>query len=136
MPRIVTLLIAITCVFSLPATAQDLGGIEFANSCAQCHGQDAKGDGPVAPHLLAPPPDLTALSQQNDGVFPIANVYSIIDGTADVAVHGGRDMPVWGDRYVTEMLEDTSVHYSWSEARAIALNRVLALVEYIASIQE
>lgn len=120
----------------LPAVAQDLGTIEFINSCAQCHGVDGKGDGPVSPHLLNAPPDLTVLSQMNGGVFPIEEVYSIIDGTADVAVHGGRDMPVWGDRYMTEMREDITAHYSWSEARAYALNRVLVLVEYLASIQE
>jgi mono/diheme cytochrome c family protein len=128
--------LAVTALLGMPATAQDLGAIEFSNSCATCHGADGKGDGPVSSQLLNTPPDLTALSQINDGVFPIANVYSIIDGTADVAVHGGRDMPVWGDRYMTEMLDDTTAHYSWVEARAYALNRVLALVEYIASIQE
>ena len=121
---------------TLPCSAQDLGAIEFANSCAQCHGADAKGDGPVSPYLLNPPPDLTTLSLMNEGVFPLADVYSIIDGTADVAVHGGRDMPVWGDRYMSEMREDVTAHYSWSEARAYALTRVLALVEYIAAIQQ
>lgn len=120
----------------VPAGAQDLGAIEFANSCAQCHGADGKGDGPVAPYLLNTPPDLTVLSQRNDGVFPIAEVYSVIEGTADVAVHGGRDMPVWGDRYVTEALEDEKAHYSWVESRAYALNRLLALVQYVALIQE
>lgn len=127
---------AAAVLLGLPAAAQDVGAVEFANSCAQCHGADGKGDGPVSPHLLNAPPDLTALSQMNGGVFPIASVYSIIDGTADVAVHGGRDMPVWGDRYMTEMRDEATAHYSWVEARAYAQNRVLALVEYIASIQE
>ncbi len=136
MPRTSVFVLAAAALFAMPAAAQDLGAIEFANSCAQCHGLDGKGDGPVSPHLLTAPPDLTVLSRLNDGVFPIANVYSIIDGTADVAVHGGRDMPVWGDRYMTEMREDITAHYSWSEARAYALNRVLVLVEYLASIQE
>ena len=121
---------------TFPCNAQDLGVIEFANSCAQCHGANAKGDGPVSAYLLNPPPDLTTLSLMNDGVFPLADVYSIIDGTADVAVHGGREMPVWGDRYMSEMREDVTAHYSWSEARAYALTRVLALVEYIATIQQ
>lgn len=121
---------------TLPCSAQELGAMEFANSCAQCHGADAKGDGPVSPYLLNAPPDLTALSLMNDGVFPLADVYAIIDGTADVAVHGGRDMPVWGDRYTREMLEDTTAHYSMSDARAHALVRVLALVEYISTIQQ
>ena len=131
-----TVLAAVVAVFAVPAVAQDLGAIEFANSCAQCHGADGKGDGPVSPHLLNAPPDLTVLSKINDGVFPIARVYEIIDGTADVAVHGGRDMPVWGDRYMTQMRSDATAHYSWLEARAYAQNRVLALVEYIATIQE
>lgn len=125
-----------TVSLGLPAGAQDLGAIEFANSCAQCHGADGKGDGPVTPHLLNLPPDLTVLSQMNGGVFPLTDVYSVIDGKADVAVHGGRDMPVWGDRYMTEMREDVTAHYSWADARAYALTRVLALVEYLASIQE
>ena len=108
-------------VLGMPAAAQDLGTIEFMNSCAQCHGIDGKGDGPVTPHLLTPPPDLTVLSQMNGGVFPIADVYSIIDGTADVAVHGGRDMPVWGETF--EVVGDTKeeaeqrirqlAHYVW-----------------------
>lgn len=118
------------------ANAQDLGAIEYSNSCAVCHGQDGKGDGPVSSQLLNTPPDLTVLSKMNGGVFPIADVYAIIDGTADVAVHGGRDMPIWGDRYMTEMQDDPTAHYSWAEARAYALNRVLALVEYLSSIQE
>lgn len=136
MPGHKTILVALVAMLGLPAAAQDLGAIEFANSCAQCHGVDGKGDGPVSPHLLNAPPDLTVLSKTNDGVFPIARVYEIIDGTADVAVHGGRDMPVWGDRYMTEMRSDATAHYSWAEARAYAQNRVLALVEYIATIQE
>lgn len=136
MSKTMNVALILAALLALPAGAQDLGAIEFANSCAQCHGPDGKGDGPVSAHLLNAPPDLTALSQMNGGVFPIADVYSIIDGTADVAVHGGRDMPVWGDRYMTEMREDTTAHYSWAEARAYAQNRVLALVEYIASIQE
>ena len=131
-----TVFVALVAILGLPAAAQDIGAIEFGNSCAQCHGADGKGDGPVSPYLLNAPPDLTMLSKTNDGVFPIARVYSIIDGTADVAVHGGRDMPVWGDRYMTEMRSDATAHYSWIEARTYAQSRVLALVEYIATIQE
>ena len=136
MSRIVTIALMLATSLGLPVGAQDLGAIEFANSCAQCHGADGKGDGPVSPHLLNTPPDLTLLSRMNGGVFPLEDVYSVIDGRADVAVHGGRDMPVWGDRYMTEMQADATAHYSWAEARAYALTRVLALVEYISSIQE
>lgn len=130
------LAIAVSALAAVPAVAQDLGEREYSNSCAVCHGVDGKGDGPLSSQLLNTPPDLTVLSQMNGGVFPLANTYSIIDGTADVALHGGRDMPVWGDRYVFEMQSDSTADYSLVEARAVALTRVLALVEYLASIQQ
>jgi hypothetical protein len=38
------------------------------------------------------------LAQENQGVFPYRRVYEIIDGTSQVAGHGTRDMPVWGER--------------------------------------
>lgn len=136
MLKIGLLACGLAVILGSPSSAQNLGAIEYSNSCATCHGQDGKGDGPVSSQLLNTPPDLTVLSKMNGGVFPIADVYAIIDGTADVAVHGGRDMPIWGDRYMTEMRDDPTAHYSWVEARAYALNRVLALVEYLSSIQE
>jgi hypothetical protein len=47
-------------------------------------------------------------------------------------VHGTRDMPVWGDRYMREMISPESrdfVSKEWAEA--IVRRRILALVEYI-----
>jgi hypothetical protein len=32
-------------------------------------------------------------------VFPFVRVFEMIDGRLDVAMHGSREMPVWGDRY-------------------------------------
>ena len=46
----------------------------FEFYCASCHGRDGKGHGRVAPALKMPPPDLTALAQQNRGTFPAARV--------------------------------------------------------------
>ena len=43
----------------------------FRAYCASCHGMDAKGNGPVAPALKAPVPDLTTLAKRNRGVFPV-----------------------------------------------------------------
>lgn len=71
----------------------------FRNYCAACHGQRARGDGPVASSLRKPPADLTLLAQRNDGTFSRETVYRIIDGRDPVAGHGGGDMPIWGDAF-------------------------------------
>jgi mono/diheme cytochrome c family protein len=55
----------------LPATADSAaeGQRLFMMYCAACHGQHAKGDGPVAEKFIAPPPDLTSefIRARSDG---------------------------------------------------------------------
>ena len=112
------------------------GRNEFLRSCASCHGVSGKGDGPVAKSLRPPPSDLTRLSAANNGVFPVSRVHEVIDGRIERLVHGTRDMPVWGDRYMQEMTSRESrdfVSKEWNEA--IVRRRILALVEYISTLQ-
>src|SRR6516162_4559903 len=83
-----------------------------------------------------PPSDLTRLSEANNGVFPVSRVHEVIDGRIERLVHGTRDMPVWGDRYMQEMISPESrdwVSKEWNEA--IVRRRILALVEYISTLQ-
>ena len=99
------------CVFSVAASmligaasvakaqGAEIGKFEYLNSCASCHGTTGKGDGPVVKSLIKPPTDLTKLSETNSGVFPFARVYDVIDGRFELATHGTRDMPVWGEVY-------------------------------------
>lgn len=121
------------------AAAQDdsqLGKIEFMRSCASCHGMDGKGHGPVAKTLKHPPADLTKLSENNKGVFPISRVYGVIDGRIQVIVHGPRQMPVWGDIYTQAIKERAPRDFMSKEMNDIlARVRILTLVEYISSIQ-
>ena len=42
----------------------------YGELCAVCHGTGAKGDGPAAPAIEMPVPDLTVLGATNNGVFP------------------------------------------------------------------
>lgn len=131
--------IAALLVSASAVAAQDgtsLGEMEYNNSCVVCHGTDGKGGGPFAQHLATRPPSLTTLAQSNDGVFPVSDVYAIIDGSADVSLHGGRSMPIWGRRYAADLQSDMSAYYSPEEAKAFATTRILALIEYLASIQE
>ena len=78
------------------------GAQTFRTYCASCHGLRAKGDGAVAPSLKVPPPDLTLLAKQNNGVFPAERVRQIIEGKG-VAAHGERTMPVWGDVFARKI---------------------------------
>ena len=111
------------------------GKREYVNSCATCHGMDGKGEGPVPSllkgYLTDDPSDLTTLAKRNNGQFPWEHVVRVIDGRADVKVHGSRDMPVWGWRY-----RRGSGGVENPTAELIARGRILNLAEYLKSMQE
>jgi mono/diheme cytochrome c family protein len=79
-----------------PSTSAASGKQMFNAYCASCHGVDAKGDGPAASALKSPPADLTQLAKSNGGKYPALRVSSALTGTAELAAHGNKDMPVWG----------------------------------------
>lgn len=117
------------------AAAQDMevilgGEIEYQNSCAVCHGVDAKGQGLLSRFLTVRPADLTLLSKKNSGTFPFWQTYRTIDGRETVPPHGTREMPVWGDRFRNQAGGNDSA------SRAQAAGRILALVFYLQYIQE
>jgi hypothetical protein len=102
-------------------------------SSASCHGTDAKGKGPVADTLKKEPADLTQISKKNGGEFDSGDVARMIDGQADVAGHGPREMPVWG----VEFAESVSKGNQGSTQGARYANAsIVQLVRYIESIQE
>ena len=76
------MLASLAAGFAAAAQAEelDVGKSEFQSSCASCHGTDAKGKGPVSDQLKIPPPDLTMLARNNNGVFPSTALYETIDG--------------------------------------------------------
>lgn len=107
--------------FNTSVWAQDAdpGKTAFLSNCAPCHGVDAKGSGVFSAELKLnePPPDLTGLAKRNDGVFPARAINEIIDGTALLAAHGTREMPIWGF--------DVMVR-----------SRISAIVDYLSRIQK
>jgi len=108
-----------------PKTPVELSGKEmFKTYCAACHGEDAKGHGPVAPALKVPPPDLTALSKGNNGKFPEEHFVSVLKNGVNEAVHGTADMPIWGPIFST-----------LNTQRLVTL-RMSNLTHYLESIQE
>ena len=74
------------------------GASIFRNYCAACHGLDGRGNGPVSKALKREIPDLTRLSQRNDGAFPAIHVRNTIMFGADdlLPAHGSKEMPIWG----------------------------------------
>lgn len=130
---------AVAACMAIPSTVQaqdiEIGQREFMNSCAQCHGAGGKGDGYLAGFLDTPIPDLTALQANNGGVFPVSQVYAIIDGSATMGVHGTSEMPAWGDRYSIEGNTALGSEFSAEDRAAFVRGRILALVEYISTLQ-
>jgi mono/diheme cytochrome c family protein len=105
--------------------AQPDGSALFRDYCANCHGANGRGNGPMTAQLRRQPPDLTQYARRNGGVFPEARVARIIDGR-DVPAHGSGEMPVWGDVFNRQPDADGAA------VRA----RVEALSKFLASIQE
>ena len=60
-------------VLALPVQADDVdaGRDLYQNHCATCHGIEATGQGPMRPVLTVQPVDLTRLSVNNGGDFPL-----------------------------------------------------------------
>lgn len=110
------------------------GELEFRLYCAQCHGVEATGNGPVARALTKRPANLRLLTRKNGGVFPAQEIRDFVDGTKDVAAHGNREMPIWGlvfqHRPGTNR-DNPAPPISQTEVA----DRIEALVDYIRSIQ-
>lgn len=134
--RMIGVLVGLAVWLPSATLAQQIGQLEYRESCAQCHGVSGTGDGPLADYLNVPIPDLTALQSENGGVFPVTLVYQIIDGPVSSGVHGTSVMPAWGTRFQARgrLVENPS--FTDSEAEVYARFRIVALVEYLASIQQ
>ena len=128
--------VANSAVGAAPAVREgisfELGRRDFRNYCAACHGIGGKGDGTMAEFLTLKMPDLTLLSRRNMGPFPREKVIGIIDGRADVKVHGARDMPVWGDWFDSEAAAPKTDRKAREE---IVRERIESLVTFLQTIQ-
>ena len=108
------------------------GGIEYQQACAACHGASGHGDGPVAPYMSVPVPDLTKIAERRGGAFPYQELMEMIDGRNSGRQPGphGTSMPVWGDRFMMD-----SGHANPVENEINTLGRITSLVNYLYSLQ-
>jgi hypothetical protein len=131
--------------FAAAAQAEDfdVGKSEFQASCASCHGADAKGKGPVSDLLKTPPPDLTMLARNNNGVFPTNAVYETVYGSKTIPTHGTREMPIWGERFnpIVNLPHSVDPSY-WTMAgpeqspEVVVRKRILAVIDYLGRVQQ
>ena len=124
------MLLGAAVLLASPVAAQqkalaEVGSEYFAQYCAVCHGVSGKGDGPAAPAMLVPPPDLTTITKRLGSPFPALVVAQTIDGSRPIAAHGSNEMPVWGRRFRRET----------AGADSALRGRILLIVEYLRSIQ-
>jgi mono/diheme cytochrome c family protein len=100
----------------------------FLEHCAQCHGSDGTGNGPMARLLNVKPADLTTLSRAT-GKFDAARVADIIRFGGDVSGHGTRAMPIWGLIFSKE-------GHGGTVGAAYSRRAVVELKTYLQSIQK
>ena len=113
------------CAGAATADEAQFGRAVYRTYCAGCHGLEAHGDGWMAKYLTRRPARLTELRQKY-GEFPRDRVLAHIDGRSEVALHGPRDMPVWGERMGKTLVG----------RQAATTRRIEALADYLAAIQE
>lgn len=101
----------------------------YQRLCASCHGNDARGNGPVEPALRTAAPDLTWLAHRDGGEFPTEDVRRAIDGRWKQPAHGTRDMPVWGWALFDMSSPDDAAERAHVDAM------IDRLVNYLASVQ-
>jgi mono/diheme cytochrome c family protein len=102
------------------------GAEEYKESCAACHGDDAKGRGELGQKLFKKPNDLTEIAKRNDGAFPFRRVFDIIAGDQLVEGHDTMHMPKYSERMKGE---DFQPGYHRAHLR------ILELSHYLESIQ-
>ena len=119
---------------ALASGALDHGKADFDKLCAPCHGVSGKGDGPQAAHLAKKPADLTAVTEKY-GQFPEQKVFETIAGLDMPDGHGTREMPIWGDVFISEGIGASTKVEDAMTASDEASRRIAGLVRYVQSLQ-
>ncbi|MGK7870921.1 c-type cytochrome [Falsiroseomonas sp. E2-1-a20] len=107
------------------------GAEAYRLACAQCHGADGRGDGPLRELLSIKAPDLTTLRQRNNGEFPFERILKMVDGRERIAAHGTPEMPAWGAVFSLEASDRLDAVRRETYVRG----RIVELVGFVAELQ-
>ena len=127
-------LVLSTCAVNAQENELALGKSSYHARCALCHGIDGKGGGEIAELFKVAPSNLTELAKRSGGSFPFVQVYYTLAQGMQKPGHGDAEMPIWGDYFVSDSLEDRGV--TPGDAISIAAGRIMALTLYLESIQQ
>jgi hypothetical protein len=83
-------------IIPVTRTPASNGKAMYINYCAPCHGVDGRGNGPAAAALKTRPVDLTMLSMNNHGQYPMKHVIGVLQFGTSISAHGSAEMPMWG----------------------------------------
>lgn len=111
------------------------GRRDFLELCADCHREDATGNGPLTKNLNKIPPDLTRIKLRAHGKFDDEAIYDWIIGLSMPDSHGTREMPIWGDWLMDETLEDGTSLDAGRAAEKEVEKQVMSIVQYLKTIQ-
>lgn len=98
------LLIVPFLVMGSSLEAQSVGELLFKKNCVSCHGVTGQGGGPLSAGLGTAPANLTQIAARRDGVWPMLEIMSILDGYLK-ATNPRQDMPIIEDLLDNEMVE-------------------------------
>lgn len=111
--------------------AQSAGELLFKDNCASCHGVTGQGDGPLSVGLGTAPADLTQIAARRDGVWPMLEVMSILDGYLK-ATNPREDMPIIEDLLDNDMVEfDTG-----NGLTTLVPLKLIEVVNYLETLQD
>jgi mono/diheme cytochrome c family protein len=131
MQKVIAYLILLNWPLMVLGQDADAGRGHFDTHCAVCHGSDARGAGPTSQVLLIPPSDLTQLSNNAGGTFPITGIIAQIDGRNALVSHGSP-MPVFGGFF-----EGKGMTMQGEEGILIMTSQpIIDLVTYLETIQD
>mgnify|MGYP000088144011 FL=1 len=124
---LILLLAVMGCAPDSPSTGRSV----FVNSCASCHGAAGRGDGPLAAELEVKPADLTKIAARRDGLWPLVEVMSIIDGYHRRTLPREK-MPVFSD-----LAEGKLVPFDAGDGKLVPTPvTLIALANYLERIQD
>lgn len=115
-------------VFAQQADTSDLGEKSYISYCSDCHGLAGAGGGSLQPLLNVDIANLTQLSANNGGVFPMLDVIHTIDGRSGFRAHEGP-MPTFG------VMFDPGI-YGPLGAENVIRGLMLSIALYLESIQQ
>jgi mono/diheme cytochrome c family protein len=141
----ITALIVIAANVSAWAQDSDKGRAEYLSRCAECHGADGEGSGPMSGKLKARPADLTRLAKGNNGVFSPNAVAQAVDGRSASKPHRSPEMPIWGCRQGPSPGPQRRAHEAQPidslldlpcDSEQVTQSRIRDIVGYLSRIQE